>query len=198
MRKGITVCIPTIPPRKTLLAQAINSVLDQTLPAAAISVAIDTDKEGAALTRDRALQAVQTEWVAFLDDDDAFLPEHLDVLSLAAQETGADYVFSYFTIHDWAGRPLLGNDPLESFGKVFDPADPHQTTITTLVRAELAKEVGFAAPAPGMFIHGQRRGEDFEFTLKCVAAGASIVHVPQRTWIWNHHGANTSGMPDRW
>lgn len=181
-----------------MLIRALASALAiQNHPAAAVSVALDLDREGAWVTRDRALRAVRTEWTAFLDDDDAFLPHHLEVLMQAAEETDADYVYSWYVIHDRNGTPL-DFDPLGHFGKRFDPQNPTQTTITTLVRTELAKEVGFKLPTDGDLIHGERAGEDFLFTLGCIEAGAKIHHVPQRTWIWNHHGANTSGLPDRW
>ena len=180
-----------------MLNRAIGSVMAQERPADAVSVAIDHKRAGSAWTRQRALQAVQTEWVAFLDDDDHFRPNHLAVLLDAADETGADYLFTWFQMHDSAGNERDW-DPLGHFGKTFDPENPTQTTITTLVRTELAQTVGFCEPPVGKEIHGQRLGEDFEFTLGCIAAGGKVVHVPQRTWIWTHHGANTSGQPDRW
>lgn len=197
MRPGVTVCIPSIPPRAHFLNRAISSVTLQTRPAAAVSVAVDLNHDGAWVTRDRALRAVQTEWVAFLDDDDWFLPSHLDVLTRCAAETGADYVYSWYVIQDRDGN-VINADPLGYFGKAFDPDNPTQTTITTLVRTELAQEAGFQLPTDGDLIHGQRAGEDWNFTLRCLALGARIVHVPERTWIWSHHGANTSGMPSRW
>jgi glycosyltransferase involved in cell wall biosynthesis len=198
MIPGITVAIPSIPPRAPMLCRAVASVTEQQLPAAAVSIAIDTGRQGAAVTRDRALRAVRTEWTAFLDDDDQMQPEHLRVLMDAAASAGADYVFSYFTVAGHDGRLLPGVDPLQHFGRVFNPADPHQTTITVLVRTELAQDIGFRDPAEGALIAGQRYGEDFLFTAECAAAGARILHVPERTWIWNHHSRNTSGLPSRW
>lgn len=197
MQPGVTVCIPSIPPRAHLLHRALASVTRQTHPAAAISVAMDLNHDGAWITRDRALRAAQTEWVAFLDDDDWFLPSHLATLLACAQETGADYVYSWYVIQDRDGN-VIDSDPLGHFGKVFDPDNPTQTTITTLVRTELAQEAGFLEPIDGELIHGERAGEDWHFTLKCLARGAHVVHVPARTWIWSHHGANTSGLPSRW
>lgn len=197
MKQGITVCVPSIPPRQAMLERAVTSVFAQTLLPTALAVRLDTGRRGAAFTRQQALESVDTEWVAFLDDDDEFYPEHLEVLADAAWDTDADYVFSYYQVHDDQGV-ARDWDPLQAFGKVFDPLDPHQTTITTLVRTELAQSVGFVEPVEGETIHGQRLGEDFRFTLGCVAAGAHIIHVPKRTWIWNHHGSNTSGQPDRW
>lgn len=195
---GVTAVIPSIPPRAAMLKRAVGSVLGQTLPAAALAVAVDVRREGAAKTRDRALRSARTTWVAFLDDDDEMLSEHLAILLATARETEADYVFSYYTVVDADGRELAGVDPLGKFGQPFDPEHPHQTTITTLVRTELAQPVGFTDPPEGLTIDGQRHGEDFEFTLGCVRAGARIVHVPRRTWLWRHHGTNTSGRSDRW
>jgi len=177
-----------------MLHRAVESVWAQTRPAAAVSVAVDLDRRGAWDTRQRALDAVQTEWVAFLDSDDAFMPHHLEVLAQAAEE-GADYAFSWFTVVDAAGNEQPGWDPLGHFGKPWNPHDPHQTTITTLVRTELAKAVGFKSPPEQELIHGQRLGEDFVFTLGCMAAGGKIVHVPVRSWWWHHHSRNSSGTP---
>lgn len=175
-----------------MLARAVASVLDQTTPAAALSVAVDLGRAGAAVTRQRALDAVRTPWTAFLDDDDELYPQHLERLLAHAESTGADFVYSWF---DVAG----GTDPFpQHFGRPFDPDAPVQTTITVLVRTELAQAVRFAPPPEGATVGGQRWGEDYQFTLGCIAAGARIVHLPVRTWRWNHHGANTSGSPDRW
>lgn len=181
----ITVAIPSHPARSNgLLQRALTSVLCQTWTPAGISLAIDTLREGAPATRQRALDGVTTPWVAFLDSDDAFDPDHLESLAACANETGADYVYSY-----WHTAP----DVLGHFGKPFDPANPTETTITILVRTELAKEVGFKA-MPDRY---ENTGEDFQLVLGCVALGAKIVHLPKRTWLWNHHSGNTSGMPTK-
>jgi glycosyltransferase involved in cell wall biosynthesis len=188
---GITVCIPSIPPRAALLQRALHSVLAQTLPAAALSVALDHHREGAAVTRTRAVAAARTEWVALLDDDDQLYPQHLAALAGCAAETGADYVYGYFDV-------IGGLDPLNSFGEPFNPAAPKQTTTTILVRTDLAQACGWVDSSEEALIHGQRAGEDYRFTLACLAKGARIVHHPERTWAWSHHGGNTSGQPDRW
>lgn len=193
----ITVAIPAHPARveKGMLDRAVQSVEQQLLPAADISIAIDENGDGAAVTRQRALDAVKTEWVAFLDSDDWFYPEHLKVLAAGARIFNASYVFSYYMVHFPDGKPWPANDPLGHFGKQFNPAKPHQTTITTLVRTELAKKIGFQDPPEGAEIGGHRGGEDWFFTVGCAQAGAKMVHVPRRTWAWVHHGANSSGIP---
>ncbi|WP_406170368.1 glycosyltransferase family 2 protein [Streptomyces canus] len=195
----ITVAIPAHPARVAngMLDRAVASVKNQILPAADISIAIDEHGDGAAVTRQRALDAVQTEWVAFLDSDDWFYPEHLKVLAAGARIFNASYLFSYYMVHFPDGKPWPANDPLGHFGKQFNPLAPHQTTITTLVRTELAKKIGFHEPPPDSVVGGHRGGEDWHFTVACAEAGAKIVHVPRRTWAWVHHGANSSGIPGR-
>jgi hypothetical protein len=194
----IGVVIPTHPARvdNGMTARAVQSVLAQTLRPAELHIPIDLRGEGAWGTRDRGLQAVRAPWVAFLDSDDEFMPHHLETLARCAEESDADYVYSYYQVRNSYGHDI-DCDPLGHFGKVFDPADPIQTTIVTLVRTELAQKVGFHEPSAGEMIHGQRGGEDWFFTLDCVRLGAKIVHVPERTWWWVHHGYNTSGLPNQ-
>ena len=190
---GITVIIPTHEARvrNGMTKRAVGSVLAQTLPAASIVIEQDLAGRGAPRTRHEGLMKASTEWVAFLDSDDQMKPVHLGRLMACAQATGADYVYA------WYEAVGFGSDPLPHFGKTFDPDNPTQTTITTLVRTELAQQIGFWKPPEGATIGGERYGEDFQFTVECVKAGAKIVHLPERTWLWNFHGGNTSGLPGR-
>lgn len=195
----VTVAIPSIPPRKRLLHRALDSVLLQTRAVDAISVAVDNDRRGAGVTRQRALVAVDTDWVAFLDDDDEFLPYHLEKLLHHQAETGADYVYSWYKVA--VNGRIIEDDPVFPPGHYLNPwddANPRQTTITTLVRTELALAVGFVPPPDGKTIDGQAWGEDWQFTLGCLAAGAKISHLVEKTWLWHHDSGNTSGRPDRW
>jgi glycosyltransferase involved in cell wall biosynthesis len=178
----VTVVVPyhTARVKNGMLKRAVNSVNAQTIPHLLITVE-DTDRQGAAATRQRGLEQVITEWTAFLDSDDELDPTHLAQLLACAAETGADYVYPWFRVKG-------GTDPFPMFfGKPWDNAHPHSTTITILVRTELAQQVGFRPVA----------GEDFTFTKDCIIAGARIVHHPARTWTWWHTGKNTSGRPDR-
>lgn len=184
---SISVVIPSIPTRTELLAEALRSAYNQTLPPTEVCIAVDTRREGAAITRHRALLMASCEWVAFLDDDDMFLPEHLETLWNGAQEHKAQYVYSYF-------RRDVGGDPLGYFGKGFDPTSPHQTTITTLVRRDIAVAAGFLNHFD---MHPNWSGEDWRFTLRCLGLGAHIMHIPKETWIWRRHWGNSSGIVGR-
>lgn len=188
---AVTVVIPTIERRGDMLARALRSVDAQTAPPAAVIVEKDVERVGAPLTRQRGLERVTTPWVAFLDDDDEFEPFHLEALTEAAVETGADYVYSWFTV-------VGGTDPFpQHFGRPWDRDNPRATTIVTLVRTDLALEVG------GFIVDHDLNNptrtsadEDWIFTLRMNEAG-TIYHLPRRTWRWHHHGTNTSGLPTR-
>lgn len=192
MKPGVTVVVPFHEARRTsgLLDRAIRTVHAQTVPVH-LQLAEDIHHKGAPATRQAGLDLVDTEWTAFLDSDDELDPDHIEQLLACAKDTGADYVYPWFRVKG-------GTDPFPMFFRQpWDDDHPHQTTITVLVRTGLAQHVGFHNPPPGSTIHGQRGGEDWHFTLGCLAAGARIVHHPARTWTWWHHGANTSGQPGR-
>ena len=193
---AITVSIASIPPRgATLLPRAIASVGAQWRSAAAISVAVDVDREGAPPTKQRALDAVRTPWVAFLDDDDEFLPNHLKELLARALDAGADYVYSMYWIAVGPGQ--LVEDyvfPTDHWMKPWDDENPVETTSTILCRTELAQEVGFQR----LEDRTANTGEDWRFVNGIVAAGGKIVNLPEKTWLWHHDSLNTSGLPTRW
>jgi hypothetical protein len=166
------------------------SVGAQTHPAAAISVAIDNNHEGSGPTRTRAMRAVKTEWLAFLDDDDQFLEQHLETLVKHQQDTGADVVWPWF-------RVLSGQDPFPMHqGRQWNPEDPHIFPISALVRTEVALQAEFPP-----HVENGWGGDDFAFWTTLSAQGAKFSHVNEVTWLWDHAPAghhNTSGLASRW
>jgi glycosyltransferase involved in cell wall biosynthesis len=190
----ITVVIPTIPQRKGKLRKAISSVMAQTYPVSALSVAVDLKGEGSARTRNRALDAVQTDWVAFLDDDDQFLPSALRTFAHAQRDTNADVVYGLPRIVDAQG--IIQRRFFEAGGpEVFDPDLLRQKSyipVVSLVRTVLAKSARFsyAQDTTGAY-------DDWGFYLSLLDIDAKFYHVNQETFIWNIDGGNTSGKPDR-
>jgi hypothetical protein len=200
----ITAAIPTIPPRATFFRKAVASVFAQNLKPVSIAAACDLDKEGSAVTRNRALSMVTTPWTAFLDDDDQWLANHLEKLHSAAVENDADVVYSLPRVMDrngirqrrqwdWGGGPVFDPELLRKKAHI-------QTTC--LVKTDLAKSVGgfeFVTDITGAL------NDDHGFFLKLLDAGAKFHHVHEETFIWLHHGygqpgtpGNTSGRPERW
>lgn len=192
MSTTIVVTVHTPRVRNGLLERALNSVWSQTYLPDAVAIAIDQYRQGAAVTRNRALYMANTEWVVFLDSDDILYPTYLQRLYTHQSETGADVVWPWF---DVAGSV----DPFPMhFGRQWDPGQPHIFPITTLVRRDLAIKVG---GFPETYRAGEQcAGEDYPFWISLSNAGGKFSHLPERLWQWNHVPAdgNTSGLGSRW
>jgi glycosyltransferase involved in cell wall biosynthesis len=186
MTSNITVCIATIPPRRELLRRAVASVLGQDLRPDAIIVETDVQRLGAASTKNRALAKVTTKYVAFLDDDDEFLPQHLAQCHGHMLSTGADVVYP------WPEMRGMADPSPQHFGVPFSAeALRRYSYIPTpsLVNTAMAQAVGGFQHGPnGLY-------DDWGFYLALLDEHASFSHLPERTWIWHVHGQNTSGRP---
>lgn len=192
MREGVTLVVPSIPPRKQLLVRALTSAYRQDRPFSDVITCIDLDKEGAGPTRTRGMRMVDTRWTAFLDDDDELYPNHLAELFVSVEQERADVVFPWFDV-------VGGSDPFpQFFGREFDSAAPHMFPITVLVRTELLVETGGFRREPSRHDASILEGEDWVMWLELIDLGAKIVHRPVRTWRWHHDSGNTSGLPSRW
>jgi glycosyltransferase involved in cell wall biosynthesis len=187
-----TLIIPTVDPRgkNGFLDKAVRSAEEQIVAFDEIIVEHDVNREGPAVVRNRAAAKVETEFIAFLDDDDWLLPRHHQVLS----ELDGDVRWPWFEVHG-------GSDPFPFFrGRQWDGADPHQIPITVMVRTEAFWDVGGFegvgkdAPADRW---GNRAGEDFRLWCALSEAGYTFSHSPETTWVWRHHGNNSSGLPER-
>jgi len=205
----VTVCVPTVPGREELLRRAVSSVANQTVRPE-LAVALDEDGDGAAPTRNRAWQLAETEWVAFLDDDDVLGPDHVELCLRHARDTDADLVYPWFNIYDSNNQDITFNDPLRV------PVDGHYVTpygvrfndelrrelmtrnnfipVTVLVRRALLDDVG-GFPVPGTAEWGETCCEDWGLWRRLLDAGARFEHLPRRSWTWYWHGKNTSGRP---
>lgn len=206
---GVTVCVPTIPTRERSLRRAVASIEIQTRLPEQLVVIRDEAGVGAAPTRNEAWQRAEHEWVAFLDDDDQFRPNHIEALLNCAEQTGADLVYPWFNILDNAGNDMTERDPLRlvvdgkmtsPFGQPFGDAHRHELLhrnnfipVTVLVRRALLEEVG-GFPRPNTPEWPENCCEDWGLWRRLLAVGATFAHHPERTWFWYWHGLNTSGL----
>jgi glycosyltransferase involved in cell wall biosynthesis len=185
--RDVTLCIPTIPPRRELLARCLRSWTAQTWPLHAVSIAVDNDKRGAGPTRNRAMQGIRTTWIAFCDDDDEVDPEHLEILLDTAQAVKADVVWPWFRVQG-------GSDPFPMHrGRQWVPHEPHIFPITALVRTSAVRQ-----SKAQFLVPDDQRGDDFAFWQTIARAGATFHHVERETWTWHHDSGNTSGLPWVW
>ncbi len=200
----VTVVIPTIKGREHLLKRALASVEGQQVTPAAVEVHTDYHRRGAHFARNEAIKNVKTDWIAFLDDDDEFLPNHVKVLVRGANRSHADLIFSYA---EFVG----GRDPLacvqhgrlvpEPINVPFGIEQEYWLRkhgnfipVTYLVRTAAVRAVG-GFPAPYSFDAAWSRDcEDFGLILRLLDAGYTFHHVTGvRSWRYHFHDANLGG-----
>ena len=173
--KKIAVVTPTLPSRKALLEECKESVKKQTWKGEVHhAIAEDCSGEGAAATRNKIVQNLDSsyEWLAFCDDDDKFLPKHLEVLAAACSE--ADVVYSECNEEGfnktWKTREF----------KFEDVKKENYIPVTALVRRSAFEKVGGFKEKP-------YPGEDQWLWIRMYEAGCHLVYVPQETWTYRKH-----------
>lgn len=198
----VSVCIPHLPYRGDMLLEAMASITLQTQPPDEVMIASDVTREGASATRNRALRMASSEFVAFLDDDDWFLPNHLEFLHNYIVHDDADLAYSWFEVPN--GFDPFRVDGVSPEGHVFDDRlrdciinhESNFIPITVMARRELMMDLGgFPLPESDRWVSPDN--EDWGMWKDMLNAGAKFVHVPVRTWVWNWHGKNTTGRSDR-
>lgn len=203
---SVCVAVPSIPTRTEQLNRALASVMAQDYPIDQVSVSIDHERMGAGPNRNRAAFAADTEWVAFLDDDDEMDPNHIRTCVEHAEETGADLVFPWHRVvrYGQPHRDLLGHRGIED-DKIVEKLEKHNfIPVTVLVRTELLKSVG-GFPDTNTEEWPFDYAEDWGCWKRLMKAGAKFSHVNEITWTWYHWGygkpgepGNTSGQVTRW
>ena len=170
----ISAIIPTYNREKTI-TRAIDSVLAQKYPAAEIIVVddgstdntrevvnrydervcyVNQDNRGAAAARNAGVSKAKHEWIAFLDSDDYWFPDHLQRIAdaiLATEEKAALY-FSDIERHmskgvishwDWCRFHITGSYQLRQDGSEWAMmARQPMLTPATVMKRESYIEVG--------------------------------------------------------
>lgn len=200
MTAAISVVVPTYN-RAGLLRRTLASVLAQTVPPLEVLVADDgsTDDTAQALrefgdrvrhlalphrglpaaSRNAGLRAARGDWVAFLDDDDLWLPQKLERQLVAAAEAGlvccnAELIDE----HDAPrGRNLHESHPL---AKEPDPlraliGGNYVVCSSVLARTDLLREAGGFHEGPEL----RQLAEDYDLWLRCaLRAPVRYEHEP--------------------
>lgn len=170
----IAVITPTVPERRLMLMDCMASVFSQTVKPTEHLIAVDYAHEGPVGIRNRLAFATDCEWLAFLDDDDLLMPNHLESLLAAAGD--ADLVWSQHQI--W-GRPGF---------HITHQCDPNQLDdgnfipISVLLRRSTFVAAGGFPDVPW--------SEDWELWKQLRDKGAKFQCVHDVTWIYRWHGGN--------
>jgi teichuronic acid biosynthesis glycosyltransferase TuaG len=205
----ISVVIPTYQ-RVESCRRAVSSALEQDLPALEVLVCDDGSTDGTqdaleswareeprlhylrlprnfgapAAARNLGTQSARGDWVAFLDDDDRWLPSKLRIQGQAISSGHYDVVASDATRS--SGGPYFGLDRSKEPDR--DELLRHNPIITSTAvarREVLISAGGFRDSAVGMSITGV---EDYAAWLNLAHRGARFVVLPDRLVVYEDGG----------
>jgi len=199
----VSVVIPTRHRPRSLM-RAVESVLAQTHPVAEVVVVIDgpdpiTESalqavkdprlravvfpaaRGGSDARNAGVQVAGSEWIAFLDDDDEWLPTKLE-RQLAMREPGeGDPILSCRFIartdagdRVWPKRLPRASEPLCEYlltRRGLRRDDGFVATPTILTRRSLLRRVPFR--------RGLRKHQDWDWVLRATREGARLLFCPE-------------------
>jgi len=178
----ITVLTASIPRRKEMLVNAIESVANQELKPFAHKIVVDVNHRGNHWTYNQLLKSVTTEWLCFLDDDDILYPDHLSKLSQYCSDY--DVIFSNGVLEDPINAIKYDRD--------FSYELLQQESIvpiTALVRTEAMINVGGFDPAQEC---------DYFMWRKLAYCGYRFKKIQDITWKYNFHSQNFSRKGVLW
>lgn len=193
-----SVIIPTYD-RPVMLTEAVASVLSQTLADWELIVVDDgsptrpelpedprirmlsnAESLGPAASRNRGIEAATGQYLAFLDDDDVWVPQRLaralavhdeaDVVVCAPGRLGAAEVGAW---HRGQGRP---------HDWILDGTNPNIGA--TSIRRALCPLFDATYPA----------GEDLDWWLTVTAATDRVAYLEDADWLWRRHAGARHGI----
>jgi glycosyltransferase involved in cell wall biosynthesis len=198
----ISVVIPTHNRHDTLLA-AVSSIYKQTVlpgelivvddgsippvtgkifseaPPGLKTLLLRHDKpQGASRARNHGVEEAACQWVAFLDDDDVFLPEKLAHLERAIREhPGTDLFYHPAFIHfvnervQYVSHPGRAGSADGFFRRMLVRNEVGGTSMVMVCKDALTGAGGFWEEMPAL--------EDYELWLRLARAGARFVRLDQ-------------------
>ena len=133
---------------------------------------------GLGAARNAGLAAASGDAIALLDDDDVWLPHHLETVLPALEQNAADV--AYAGCHEIGRRDGYAIDVRPFDGELLQ-VDNFICVPATVVRTESLRAVGG-------FPEGEL--EDWELWKRMHARGMRFVHVPEKTVLYRFHDDN--------
>lgn len=120
--------------------------------------------------RNRGLELATGDYIAYLDDDNAYRPKHLQRLAALLERSGADFGFSQMHVHFAGGDYEIGASPPQ-YGQI--------DTSLLMHRAGVPEKYGLW-PLPGE-IEGDKHAPDWGVVARWLDGGATWVFLDQVT-----------------
>jgi glycosyltransferase involved in cell wall biosynthesis len=137
---------------------------------------------GVSAARNLAARSAQGQFIAFLDSDDVWFPNHLEKLLSVMARTGADIVFSKGEIRESpeappSGRSDFGPQPKEA-AQLAECLYYYNFVLptVTMVRKRFFEQVGWFDEHPDI-----QHAEDWDIFLRAAQADLTFAHVPEAT-----------------
>lgn len=168
---SVTVVTATLPERSEFLHRAVTSVRQQRLQPQAHLIGYDYARRGGAAVKNDLCFAVESKWIALLDDDDYFYPDHLASLVGAGETSKSDVAYSWCDVS--GANPWLG------YNQPFNADALRQTSVVShnaLIRTDLFVRIGGFK---------QVKGYDWLFWVAALDAGAKFTCVERKTWHYD-------------
>lgn len=151
---------------------------------------------GASATRNRGLAQLENGYVAFLDSDDWWEKNFLEVMLAAVQNHDADMVQCAWRINypDGSEIPEENVFPEE---RVFDRKDfavPLRKMLTGIGMNHMARKLVRCELIRGMEFHrGLKTAEDLEMSFQCMMRAQRLVFVPDALYHYFRSGEGLTG-----
>jgi teichuronic acid biosynthesis glycosyltransferase TuaG len=145
----------------------------------------NTTPSGAAAARNRALRETYARYVAFLDSDDAWLPDKLQVQLRAMQDSGAALACSSYDVMDGDGK-ITGTVHADSGKLTYHQALGYNPIgcLTVVLDRSLCGAVQFDPTLP--------RSEDYQLWLSILRQGLIGISVSDTLGLYRVHGKSLS------
>jgi FkbM family methyltransferase len=134
---------------------------------------------GPSAARNVALRQARCGWIAYLDCDDEFYPDHLQRVH-DSRERGDVLVFGYDLREERPGSPGFGQV------RAYDPSPYH----SLLMRQHIVVPLGVAhrrdlLDRSGLFEESLRRDEDSDLWRRFAQAGAAFTFLPAKSGLYH-------------
>lgn len=183
----VTVITASIYDRIGLLAENIASVANQTVrPSAHVIDQHEAECYGPIEAYNRLARLVDTEWLAILDDDNVWLPNHLETVLPALDS--ADIVYSW----DIGGtRPRIDCTDWPQSRLVEHLQGANFIDQSCAIRLSVYRDVGGFRDPGHEFM-------DWDLWQRLARSGARFACVPIDTWCYRVGPWNAPGQPEQW